>query len=81
MELRTARQFILDRLQRGYYTFTRDEIDHAIGGGDATLMALLRLRRHGWSFRRLPLVRRLRIFPICLRWFFTADDENPQQRM
>jgi len=50
MELRSARQFVLDRLQRGYYTFTREEIDFAIGGGDATLMALLRLRRQGWLF-------------------------------
>lgn len=50
MELQTARQFILDRLQRGYYTFTREEIDRATGGGDATLMALLRLRRQGWIF-------------------------------
>ena len=50
MGLQTARQFILDRLQRGYYTFSRDEIDRATGGGDATLMALLRLRRQGWIF-------------------------------
>lgn len=46
----SVRQFVLDRLQRGYYTFTRDEIDRATGGGDATLMALLRLRRQGWVF-------------------------------
>jgi len=50
MVLQTARQFIIDRLQRGYYTFTRDEIDRAIGGGNATLMAILRLRRQGWVF-------------------------------
>jgi predicted transcriptional regulator of viral defense system len=50
MVLHTARQFILERLQRGYYTFTRAEIDRATSGGDATLMALLRLRRHGWIF-------------------------------
>ena len=50
MELHTARQFIMDRLQRGYYAFTRDEIDRATGGGDATLMAILRLRRQGWIF-------------------------------
>ena len=50
MKLQSARQFILDRLQRGYYTFTRGEIDLATGGGDATMMALLRLRRKGWIF-------------------------------
>jgi predicted transcriptional regulator of viral defense system len=50
MTLQSARQFILDRLQRGYYTFTREEIDRATGGGNATLMALLRLRRQGWVF-------------------------------
>jgi len=50
MELQTARQFVLERLQRGYFAFTRDEIDRTVGGGDATLMALLRLRRQGWIF-------------------------------
>lgn len=50
MKLQSARQFILDRLQRGYYTFTREEIDRVTGGGNATLMALHRLRRQGWVF-------------------------------
>jgi len=50
MKMPSARQFILDRLQRGYYTFTREEIDRVTGGGNATLMALLRLRRQGWVF-------------------------------
>ncbi|MEI7833037.1 MAG: type IV toxin-antitoxin system AbiEi family antitoxin [bacterium] len=40
----------MERLQRGHFTFTRDEINHVTSGGDATLMALLRLRRQGWVF-------------------------------
>ena len=50
MKLQTARQFILDRLQRGYYTFTRTDIDQVLGSGDATRMALQRLRQQGWIF-------------------------------
>jgi predicted transcriptional regulator of viral defense system len=50
MILQSARQFILQLLQRGYYTFTRAEIDQVTRGGDATAKALLRLQKQGWLF-------------------------------
>lgn len=45
-----AKDFVLSRLENGYYTFSRAEAEDAIGSGEKTQKALNRLAKQGWLF-------------------------------
>jgi predicted transcriptional regulator of viral defense system len=50
MKVVYARDFILSRLERGYYTFSLGEAENTIGTGEKTRKALSRLVKQGWLF-------------------------------
>ncbi len=45
-----AGENILSLLQRGHYTFSRQEVEESLGGATASMKALHRLERQGWLF-------------------------------
>jgi predicted transcriptional regulator of viral defense system len=50
MKVVHARDFALTKLERGYYTFSLEEAEKAIGTGERTRRALNRLAKQGWLF-------------------------------
>lgn len=45
-----AKDFVLSRLEHGYYTFSLQDAENAVGTGEKTRKALSRLAKHGWLF-------------------------------
>lgn len=50
MKVLHARDFVLSKLERGYYTFSLGEAENAVGEGEKTRKALNRLAKQGWLF-------------------------------
>jgi len=50
MKVAHAKDFVLSRLEHGYYTFPLKEAENAIGTGEKTQKAINRLVRQGWLF-------------------------------
>lgn len=50
MKVPHAKDFVLSRLEHGYYTFSLQEVENAIGTGEKTQQALNRLAKQGWLF-------------------------------
>ena len=50
MKVVRAKDFVLSRLEQGYYTFPLTKAEDAIGNGGKTAQALNRLARQGWLF-------------------------------
>ncbi len=50
MKVGHAKDFVLSRLEHGYYTFSLKQAEDAIGAGESTQLALNRLSRQRWLF-------------------------------
>lgn len=50
MKIVRAKDYILSRLEHGYYTFSLQDAENNIGTGEKTLKALGRLAKQGWLF-------------------------------
>ena len=50
MKVLHAKDFVISRLERGYYTFSIKEAENALGTGEKTQKALNRLAKQGWLF-------------------------------
>jgi len=50
MKMLRAREFMLSRLEHGYYTFSLQDAESAVGTGEKTQKALSRLAKQGWLF-------------------------------
>lgn len=50
MKILRAKDFLLSKLERGYYTFSLTEAESALGVGKNTWEALNRLAKQGWLF-------------------------------
>lgn len=50
MKVVHAKDFVLSRLEHGYYTFSLKEAENAIGTGEKTQKSLNKLTKQGWLF-------------------------------
>jgi len=50
MKVQRAKDFVLSKLERGYYTFSLREAEVAVGSGRKTWEAIDRLAKQGWLF-------------------------------
>lgn len=50
MKVQRAKDFMLSKLERGYYTFSLKEAENAVGTGRKTWEAIDRLAKQGWLF-------------------------------